>query len=145
MAIRRARIRLDKGELTLSRVTTSQPTLVYVLSTNKSLKYKYGRSRIAYISTTKRGLKRIAESVADKADSMLYRHGITKLTANFISCRGRRGARLWRKLERALIISFRERYGEVPRYNKHGKGWQWDDEGNYFSLIALRSMIEQGE
>ena len=144
MAIRRARIRLDKGQLTLSRITTSQLGLVYVLTANKSLRYKFGKSSIAYIGTTKRGLKRIAESVADKADSILKR-GVTKLTAHFLFCRGRRGAQVWRKLERALIISFREMYGEVPRHNSHGKGLQWGDEANYFSHSALRAMIKQAE
>jgi hypothetical protein len=116
--------------------------LVYVLTTNRPLKYRYGRSTIAYIGTTKRGLKRIAESVADRSERILKNHGITTLTAHLLTTRGRRGARVWQKLERALIISFRERYGETPRYNKHGIGWQWKDERNYFSESAVRKLIE---
>jgi hypothetical protein len=142
MTKRRLRITLSADVLVLSRFNTSQPRLVYVLTANKALKYSYGRSTIAYIGTTKRGLRRIAESIADRSEEILNGHGVRTLTAHLLTCRGRRGARVWQKLERALIISFRERYGEIPRYNGHGKGWQWKDERNYFNETKLRSIID---
>lgn len=139
---RRAKIRVHDFELTLTRIGTSQTKLVYGLIANKKLKYKYGRSNIAYIGTTRRGLKRIAESVAQRADRILSNHGVTKLTANFVSARGRKGAQVWRKLERAMIITFREKYGEIPRYNTHGKGWQWSDERKYFNRDSILRLFE---
>jgi hypothetical protein len=144
MAKRRSRLRVSLNILTLSRFSTSQPTLVYILTTNKYLKYTYGRSVIAYIGTTKRGLKRIAESVADKAEDVLRKHGVRSLNAHIVTCRGRRGAKVWHKLERALIITFREKHGEVPRCNGQGKGWQWQDELKYFNQASLRAVIDKG-
>lgn len=143
MSKRRSRLRVSKDILVLSRFSTTQPTLVYVLTANKYLKYAYGRSVIAYIGTTKRGLKRIAESVADKAEDVLLNHGVRNLNAHIITCRGRRGARVWHKLERALIITFREKHGEIPRYNGHGKGWEWKDELKYFNQASLRTVVDE--
>ena len=142
---RKLRISVSEEVLILSRFNAAQPRLVYVLTANKKLKYRYGRSAIAYIGTTKRGLKRIAESVADKSQDIFGNHGVTTLTAHLLTSRGRRGAQTWKKLERALIISFRERYGEVPKYNNHGRGWQRKDEGKYFCDTRIRELVERGE
>jgi hypothetical protein len=144
VAKRRSKISAGSGELTLSRMSNpQQPKLVYALITNKSLRYPYGRSKVAYLGTTQRGIKRITESVAEHAEDILGNHGVTKLSTKFFTCRGRRRVRMWKKLERALIIAFREQYGAVPRYNHHGRGWNWGDELEYFSEAAVRSLVRR--
>ena len=143
MVVRRSRISAGKGQLTLSRTRSEEKHLVYVLLANRPFKYSYGRSKVAYIGTTERGLKRITESVAKHADAILNNHGVTTLSTRFYTCRGRRRVQMWRKLERALIISFRERYGEIPQYNVHGRGWRWDGEDAYFGQKAVRKVIDE--
>ena len=50
--------------LQATRGSVGKSKLVYVLVADEPLKYAYGRSRIAYIRTTKTGVGRIAQSVA---------------------------------------------------------------------------------
>jgi hypothetical protein len=141
MAKRRSRISTGKGELTLSRMDSAQQRLVYVLLANREFSYQYGRSRVAYIGTTERGLKRITESVAHHAEGIFDNHGVTDLSTKFFTCRRRQKVKMWMKLERAIIIAFREKYGAVPKYNNHGKGWQWTDELDYFGEAAVRALV----
>jgi hypothetical protein len=108
-------------------------------------RYRYGRSRIAYIGTTKRGARRIAASAASKADEMLDLHGVKELQFYVVSCRSRQRVKTWHKLERALLLTFREIYGEIPWCNAQGAKLKWKDELQYFTHKRLRGVIGKYE
>jgi hypothetical protein len=127
--------------LRITRINLTSERLVYVLVANKQFSYTHGKSPIVYIGTTRKGIKRIAESAAHHADDILGRHGITELSARVITSRGRKHVKT--RLERAMLLSFREKYGRVPELNKSGKKIQEKDEFKYFSHTAIRNIIEK--
>lgn len=143
MPIRRASISLKRGNaLTLTRVSIGRDKLVYVLLADKKLDYANGRSRIAYIGTTKNGVARIASSAAAKAQSILGRRGIKALEARVVTTHPRQKVAMWRKLERGLILAFKDQFDEPPRWNTHGKRMKWTDEERYFKKTRLATIIE---
>jgi hypothetical protein len=127
--------------LRITRINLTSERLVYVLVANKQFSYTHGKSPIVYIGTTRKGIKRIAESAAHHADDILGRHGITEVSARVITSRGRKHVKM--RLERAMLLSFREKYGRVPELNKSGKKIQEKDEFKYFSHTAIRNIIEK--
>jgi hypothetical protein len=129
----------------ITRAALQHDRLVYLALTNHPFRYQYGRSRIAYIGTTKRGARRIAASAASKADQMLALHGVKELRFYVVSCRSRQGVRTWHRLERALLLTFREMHGEIPHCNRQGKRMKWRDELEYFTLKRLRAVLTKYE
>lgn len=127
----------------INRIAFRDNRLVYVARANKKIKYPHGGSRIAYIGTTMKGARRIASSAAWKGQDLLYEYGIKHLEFNVIVCRRRQGVESWKKLERALILRFREIYGSVPRGNKIGKKMKWKDEHRLFSINRINAIIEE--
>lgn len=116
--------------------------LVYIIRANKRLCYSYGKSRIAYIGTTKKGARRIASSAVGKGENLLYLYGIKHLELHIVTCGRVQGVETWKKLERALILRFRERFGEAPRANSAFKKGHWRDEKRYFSEKKLDKVID---
>jgi hypothetical protein len=116
--------------------------LVYVLIADKRIKYKSGKSRIAYIGTTKKGVARIAQSVAARADDILSLRGVRSFHARIVTCNARQHVTTWGKLERGLLLCFREHYGEVPKCNSHGRKMKVTDEFYYFAKKAIVNIIE---
>src|SRR5262249_3047931 len=108
----------------------------------RKLAYRLGRSRIAYIGTTKKGLARVAQSVATKADEILGERGILTVHARLVTCPPRRRIKMWLKLERAFLLGFREVFGEKPWWNSHGKRMKERDEFRYFSKARIRRIVE---
>ena len=94
--------------------------LVYLALTNRPLRYAYGRSGIAYTNTTKPGARRIAASAASKADQILALRVVKELHLHVVSCSSRQGVKTWHRLERALLLTFREMYGQIPLCNRQG-------------------------
>src|SRR6266478_1538132 len=85
---RRASISLKREvALTAKRVLLGGQKLVYVLVIDRPTKYRWGRSRILYIGTTKNGSSHVAQSVAVRADDILQRHGIKRFHARIITCK----------------------------------------------------------
>ncbi len=128
--------------LTATRVSIGKNKLVYVLVANKKLAYAKGKSRIAYIGTTKKGVARIAQSVASHANDILALHGVKSFSARVITCRPRQNVSTWRVLERALLLAFKEKFGDVPRCNSHGKRIKESDEFRYFRKGGVLSVID---
>jgi hypothetical protein len=126
-----------------TRVTLGKSRMVYVLIGDKRLKYQKGKSRIAYIGTTKKGMARIAQSIASRADDILSQRGVFTFHARIVTCPRRRNVRTWHKLERALLLVFRDKFGEVPVCNSHGKKIKVTDEFRYFSKSGVRNVIEE--
>ena len=136
------RVKKHKGiALEAHRLAIKVDKLVYVLLTNRKLKYTYGKSRIVYIGTTKKGASRIMQSAATKAGQLLAIHGVNSLEAHIITCSKRQSVQTWRKLERALLLEFRSRFGEVPKGNNQGKGIKEQDEFKYFQRSRIRSIV----
>ncbi|MHB8405613.1 MAG: hypothetical protein ACYDCJ_09340 [Gammaproteobacteria bacterium] len=141
---RRLKLSLKRDEaLRATRVSVGKNKLVYVLVADKRLKYKDGKSRIAYVGTTKKGVARIAQSVAARADGILSLHGVRTFHARVVTCKPRRNVETWKKLERALLLKFRELYGEVPKCNSHGKKMKVIDEFRYFGKTGVENVIEE--
>jgi predicted GIY-YIG superfamily endonuclease len=140
---RRLKIKLSKQPcVIIHRAAFRNDKLVYVGCANRKIRYPVrDRSRIVYIGTTKKGARRIASSAAAKGEELLYEHGMKDLQFYVITCTRRQAVESWRKLERALIIRFRELYGAIPEGNRAGRFWRWRDERLYFSQDKLDEVI----
>jgi hypothetical protein len=126
-----------------TRVSLGNMKLVYVLIADKRLKYKLGKSRIAYIGTTKNGSARIAQSLAFRAEEVLSIRGVRSFHARVVTCNPRRRVRTWHKLERALLLKFKEHFGVVPWCNTVGKNMKVTDEFRYFAAAGVTNVIEE--
>jgi len=142
--LRKLTISLKRDEaFQATRVTIGKNKLVYVLVADKRLKYKKGTSKIAYVGTTEKGAERIAQSLALKADKILRLHGVRRVHAKVLTCRPRKHVETWRELERALLLCFRGKFGEVPKYNLQGKRMKATNEFRYSRRARVENVIDQ--
>lgn len=118
--MRQLKVRSSKTALlTLTRSHQWTDKMVYILAANKSHKYGNGRSRILYIGTTKKGGNRPAASAVNKASEAFYKvHGVKRIDVHIVTCAPRRSMQTWKRLESALLDVFRNKYFELPKYNK---------------------------
>ncbi len=142
---RRTLIRFDpmNPAITVFNSRYLRPRMVYVLRADKLIRYKKGRSRIVYIGETSRGTKRPAGSAASKA-RMAFRplHGVGRIDVHPLTFRGKQNVRLWEVLERDLLSTFKDVYGEIPCYNQQGKGKKFStDRIKYFRPSRLRRIV----
>jgi hypothetical protein len=118
--MRQLKVRSSKTALlplTRSRQWTDK--MVYILAANKHHKYQNGRSRILYIGTTKKGGNRPAASAVNKASEAFYKlRGVKRIDVHIVTCAPRRAMQTWERLESALLDVFRNKYFELPKYNK---------------------------
>lgn len=141
---RRLKVKRQKTPaITINRTAFRDTKLVYLARTNKPNRYPWGRSRIAYIGTTKKGARRIASSAAARGEDLLEKYGMKHLEFYVVTCEKVPGVETWRKLERALLIKFRERYGSIPKANKTGTKIHWKDEQQYFRPERLDKILEE--
>jgi hypothetical protein len=99
--------------------------MVYILTANKHQRYRdaksktVGRSQIIYIGTTKRGAGRPAASAVNKASEVFYHlRGVKTIDVHIVTCATHNKKGTWKKLEAALLDAFRQRYFQLPTYNK---------------------------
>lgn len=102
-------------------------------------------SECADIGTTKKGIRRIAASAASRADAILRLHGVRSFHVRIITCKSRSGVATWHKLERALLLTFREMYGDIPKCNSQGHKTKPKDEFDYFRRDRLRRILQELE
>lgn len=141
--LRRLKLSLKRDHaLEATRVSIGNLKLVYVLIADKRVRYRDGRSRIVYIGTTKHGARRVAQSIAFRAESIFAMRGVRSFHARVVTCKPRRNVTTWRLLERAFLVSFREKYGEVPKCNKHGKRMTARTVFNYFRKRGVQRVLE---
>jgi hypothetical protein len=139
----RLRISLKpKPALTMRRVALEHEKLVYVICADRKLKYENGCSPIAYVGTTQNGIMRVANSAAERAGDILWSHGVQSLDVRIVTCKPRQGFKSWLKLERALILAFREKFGEPPMCNVQGRAMKLGDEFARFSYQRLSQIID---
>lgn len=137
-------VSLKRGNaMQVTRVSIGKKRLVYVIVTKNPLRYPWGRSRIAYIGTTKKGMIRIAHSIAIKSQEVLRLHGVRECFARILTCPPRPNVKTWAKLERALLIVFRHKYGALPKCNKQGKHIKARGEFAYFTRYRLEKLLEK--
>jgi len=111
--------KLHKSEvMVVDRSAIKQKHLVYLLAASKPQKYPDGKSGIMYIGSTQNGVARVASSAARQARWILTGYGIRKFTARVVTCPGRPGLKMWRVLERDLLLTFKHRFGRLPWLNK---------------------------
>jgi hypothetical protein len=127
--------------LEVTRIAIGNQKLVYVLTANRKFPYLNGKSSVAYVGTTEKGIRRVASSAASHSEDILAEHGVKRITARIITCKPRPNVKTWVKLERALLLVFREIYGEVPAFNLQGKKIKEIDEFHYFKREKLRKLL----
>src|SRR5262249_18457195 len=108
----------SKPAMTIHRRILTKDRIVYLLVGKKPFKYTRGRSRIAYIGTSKRGARRVASSAAYRADEVFSERGSRFMDVFIVSCEARPGLKSWTHLERALLALFVARYQQLPLCNK---------------------------
>ena len=146
----RIRISLkNEPAITVNRIAIGNDKLVYVICADKKIQYPWGKTPILYIGTTKNGVNRIAASVAYRAEEILNLHGVKSFDVRIVTCRVRQGIKTWSKLERALLLSFREKFGEVPKCNIVGKNFIEQNEYEIFAksriIDVIRGLTDHGE
>jgi hypothetical protein len=123
------KVQIDsKSAMTVYRRILTKNRIVYLLVGKKTFKYKGGRSRIAYIGTSKRGAKRIASSAAERAEKMFSRWGSKEMQVYIVSCDAKPGLQSWKYLERALLAQFLSYYQQLPFCNIHGRKYKFDEK-----------------
>ena len=131
--------------MAVHRIVIGQEKLVYVIVADRPLRYRLGRSPIAYIGETKTGAHRVASSLANKANSVLASQwGVRHLGVLLVTCRPLQRVKTGKKLETALLLCFRERYGEWPKENKQGKKAA-TDEFSYFRKVRVMNILKELE
>ena len=140
--MKRLLVRLHKSPaLTVRRTDVKSDRLVYVIVACKPQRYRWGRSCVVYVGTTKSGLGRIAASAAYRAKKVLRLLGVRQFEVRVVTCQKKPSVRTWRLLERALLLRFREKYGDVPACNQHGKRIQERDAFRYFRRERLDDIL----
>lgn len=144
--LRRLNVSLKRGSaMDVSRVSIGNEKLVYLLLADRKIAYPKGRSSVVYIGTTKNGIGRVASSVAYRAPDVLAIRGVESFSVRIVTCRGRQRVKTWMKLERALLLTFRDLYGDVPHCNSHGRKMRRTDEDKYFSPSRLKRILDDLE
>ncbi len=140
--LRRSTVALQRGYAMHVNRLSGHIKLVYAILIDKKYKYENGRSRIVYIGTTKNGFSRVAQSAAAWADDIFQLRGVKEFEVRIITCRPRRNLKTWRILERALLLQFREIYGEIPAANTQGKNITEKNEFKVFSRRRIHRILE---
>lgn len=139
----RLRISLkSKPAITMRRVALEHERLVYLICADRKLQYPRGYSQIAYVGTTRNGVERLANSAAYRSWDVLWRHGVQSFDVRIVTCRPRQGFKSWVKLERALILAFRQKFDAPPICNVQGRAMKLHDEFERFSRSRLSQIID---
>jgi len=127
----------------VTREVRGKKKLVYIIVAKKALKYHQGRSKIVYIGTTRNGVNRLAQSVAARAPKVLNIRGVREFLVRIMVCAPRPNVKTWEKLERTLLIVFRQRHEELPKCNVAGKKMKLRDEFSYFKRERLEKLLDE--
>lgn len=133
----------DREAGSVTRECLRNKRLVYVILADKTLKYAKARSRIAYIGTTRKGVSRVLGSLAYRAKTILKWRGVRECHVRLVTCAELPKVEIWKKLERALLVTFRKRFGQVPKCNTQGKRMGSRDVFSYFTRSRVTRVIEE--
>jgi hypothetical protein len=122
--------------------------LVYFLVANRPYRYPRESSRIVYIGTTAAGLWRISSSASERIyNGKNELHGFKRLDAYVIWSRTKRGPQtyqgrpIYKILERAALIVFRETCGTIPILNGNGSGIRTENEFVVFARKRIERIV----
>ena len=121
----------EQPVMTVYRRILNKDKLVYLLVGPKPIRLPGlhgGRSRIAYVGTTRKGKHRIAASAAYRAEEIFEKRGLRKLDVHVVTCRSTQGLTSWQYLEKAILAVFHERYGRIPVCNQKGDSYRWNQK-----------------
>jgi hypothetical protein len=142
---RKTRIRFDAANpaMTVFRTRYWKAHMVYILRADKPIRYETGHSRIVNIGETRKGTRRPAGSAASKSMRTFgVLPGIRRIDVHPLTFRGIQSVRMWEILERDLLATFREIFGEIPFYNQQGKGKKFSVDGiKYFRKSRLDKVV----
>ena len=122
------------------RALVAQREAVYIIRADRAVTYTDHRSRIVYVGTSKRGLDRMAASVARRAPSALARRGVRRIEVIPVTYEAQ-SAPVNLLLERALLATFIELYGERPALNKTGGRTRLEPAFAVFSKRRMRNIL----
>ena len=128
-----------KVAMEVTRISVGDERLVYAMVADKKLVYPSGRSRVAYIGTTKNGIFRLSASIAERANTILQTRGVESFEVRIVTCHRRQRVKMWHRLEQAFLVTFRQLYGAPPICNSEKAG---KNEGTVFDLFA-RSRVRR--
>ncbi len=145
MTGRKTRVRFDQANAAMSVFNSRywSRRMVYILRADKPQRYGRKRSRIVYIGETRKGTRRPASSAASKSLKAFGKlRGVRRIDVHPITFRGKQHVRMWEVLERGLLSTFKEIYGDIPCYNRQGRGKKFVVSAiNYFSPKRLKTLI----
>lgn len=137
------RVRVNGEALRATRVLVAAQRVAYVFQASRAIQYTLGPSRVVYVGSSSNGPGRVTASVSDRATDILARHGVQAFVACILTCGPRQNVKTWHKLERALLIRFRERFGQPPLCNAHGRRMRASEEfTTLFSQTRIDSIID---
>lgn len=128
--------------MAITRLPSRSEKLCYVVTANKIVAYRTGRSKVVFIGATEEGLSRLVGVVGARTEEIFAHHDLTHFEAHVVTCKSVPRVETWRKLEKALLLTFRDLYGEPPLCNRHGAGIQEEDEFSYFTRERIRNVLE---
>ena len=128
----------------VNRKVLDHKKVVYLLVANRAIKYTRGKSRIAYIGMTSKGIHRVASSVAHRAAKILSGYGLSSMEIYIVTCPPQRNVRTWTLLEKALISQFVQWFWQPPKCNAQGMNFHWTPKlDQYFSQRAVDKILEK--
>lgn len=134
--------------LTVDISATKAQRLVYLLVANKPLPYDKDYSRIVYVGTTGKGIRRIAASASKNiVDAGQRLTSIKRLDAYVVWAKSKKGpqtkkgAKHWSILERAFLMRFRNMYGSPPLMNGTGQRMKERNEFDVYSRSTIDRII----
>lgn len=145
MTLNRLRISLKReSAMKVNRISINDLKLVYVICANKKVRYPKGRTPVVYIGTTRNGIARVAASAAFRSEDILLLPGVNSFEVRIVTCSVRQGVRTWRKLERAFLLLFKDKYGSVPYCNTAGVGKNFveTNEFDFFARKRIRDILD---
>ncbi|MGH9028832.1 MAG: hypothetical protein ACRDV4_04375 [Acidimicrobiales bacterium] len=128
--------------MTVTRLAGAPKKLCYIVTANKIVAYPTGRSKVVFIGATDEGISRLVTTVAARTEEILSNHDLTHFEAHVVTCNSLPRIATWHKLERALVLTFRDVYGQPPLCNRHGAGFQEEDEFSYFARERVLNVLE---
>jgi hypothetical protein len=140
----RLRISLKRAPaMVVNRISIRHQKLAYVICANKKIPYPKGNSPVVYIGTTKTGIDRVAQSASYWSEDILDLRGVNSFEVRIVTCDARQAVRSWHKLERALLLEFREKYGSIPLCNTAGKNFVETNEfDKFFARKRVRDILD---
>lgn len=144
--MRRLRIKCSSDALlTVQRSKQWDKRMVYILAADKPFKYLNGRrTQIIYIGTTGTGARRPATSAVDKAsEAFASLRGVRQIDVHIVTCRGRQAVQTWKHLESALLAAFRDRYFQLPKYNRKKGSVKHSEDISLFRRKALEDLLKR--